>query len=88
MLGTPLGHSEYVDAQLRHITAEHQILLDRIPHVCNAHGSCCLFCEASCPNYVLRVLHPDATREFEKGVKRCLNRLLGVVLPDGAWNLG
>ena len=93
VLGTPLGHSEYVDAQLRHITAEHQILLDRIPHVSDLQCAwlLLLFCAASRPNYVLRVLHPDATREFaahhEKGVRRCLSRLLGVVLPDGAWNL-
>ena len=30
VLGTPLGHSDIADAQLRHIIAEHQILLDRI----------------------------------------------------------
>ena len=60
VLGTPLGHSEYVDAQLRHITAEHQILLDRIPHVTDLQCAwlLLLFCAASRPNYVLRVLHP------------------------------
>ena len=91
VLGTPVGHSEYVE--LRHITAEHQILLDRIPHVSDLQCAwlLLLFCAASRPNCVLRVLHPDATREFaahhEEGVRRCLSRLLGVVLPDGAWNL-
>ena len=58
--------------------------------ICNAHG-CCFFYAASRPNYVLTVWHPDTTREFaarhEEGVRRCLNRLLGVVLPEAAWNL-
>ena len=79
MLGKPLGHSEYIDAQLLHINVEHQILL--ISPMCKAHG-CCFF----------SARHPaDATREFAahhgKGVRLCLRRLLGAVFPDGEWNL-
>ena len=93
MLGTPLGHREFVEAQLRAITAEHQVLLNRIPHVTDLQCAwlLLLFCAASRPNYVLRVVHPDATREFaaqhDEDARRCLGRLLGLVLPDAAWNL-
>ena len=87
LLGTTLGHREFVDAQLRHITTQHQIFFDRIPHVTDLQ---CALLSASRPNSVLRVLHPDATREFaahhEEGVRRCLSRLLGVALPDAGRN--
>ena len=33
VLGTPLGHPDFVQAHLDKLTAQHQILLDRIPHV-------------------------------------------------------
>ena len=31
VLGTPLGHTEFIKAQLEMLTAEHQTLLHRIP---------------------------------------------------------
>ena len=33
VLGTPLGHPEYVADQLEQLTAEHLTLLDRIPAI-------------------------------------------------------
>ena len=93
MLGTPLGHREFVEAQLRAITAEHQVLLNRIPHVADLQCAwlLLLFRAASRPNYVLRVVHPDASREFvaqhDEDARRCLGRLLGLVLPDAAVDL-
>ena len=49
MLGTPLGHREFVEAQLRAITAEHRVLLNRIPHVGDLQCTwlLLLFCAAS-----------------------------------------
>ena len=66
VLGTSIEHSEYVDAQLRHITAEHQIPLGGflMSRFCNALGCCFSSARQSRPNYVLKVLLLDATREF------------------------
>ena len=33
VLGTPMRHPVFVAAHLERTTAEHQVLLDRIPHV-------------------------------------------------------
>ena len=60
------------------ITAEHQVLLNRIPHVMD------LQCTRS-------LILPNYTREFatqhDEDVRHCLGRLLGVVFLDAAWNL-
>ena len=67
------------------------MLLDRIPHVADLQCALLLllFCAACRPNYVLRVVHPDAIREFaaqfDEDARRCLGRLLGLVLPDAAF---
>ena len=53
-----------MEARLRAITAEHQVLLNRIPHAADLQWLLLLFWAASRPNYVLRVVHPDAVREF------------------------
>ena len=45
ILGTPLGHEDFVRAQLEHIVEEHNVLLERIPSVTDVftkkHGLYC-----------------------------------------------
>ena len=51
ILGTPLGHPDYVQSQLRSVTESHQILFERIPCVCVL-----LYCAGTRANYLLRAV--------------------------------
>ena len=85
VLGTPLGSPEFVRARLLELFASHQSLVDKIPHVSVA-WLLLLFCAASRPNYILGVLHPEATREFatlhDTAMRRCVETLLDVRMDD------
>ena len=61
ILGTPLGHQDFVTAQLEMLTAEHQTLLCRIPLVQDVQAAWLLLvhCAAARAKYVARVVEPE-----------------------------
>ena len=89
-----LGSPEFFQARLLELSASHQRLVDKIPHVSDLLSVCLLllFCAASRPSYILRVVHPDATREFATlhgtSMRRCLETLQDVRINDETWNVG
>ena len=62
VLGTPY----WVERELAEISVKHQSLLDWIPQVQDLQSAwlSLLFCAVPRPNYLLRMLHPEATRLF------------------------
>ena len=94
VLGTPLGSPEYVQAMLERLSASHQRLIDRIPHITDLQSAylLLLFCAASRPNYILRVVHPQATRAFaarhDVSMRRCMEILLDVSITNHTWDIG
>ena len=83
MLGTPLGHPDFVRAQLVETTRRHQTLLDRIPAVRDVQSAWALLlhCAGARANYLLRIVRPDLVRSFaerhDRGLWQCLARILG-----------
>ena len=73
VLDTPLGHTEFIKAQLEMLTAEHQTLLDRIPLIEDVQSgwSILVHCAAARANYVAstlrscvpQLMHNEASRE-------------------------
>ena len=65
VLGTPLGHRDFVRTHLEGTTADHQFLMDRIPLMGDQQSSWLLLvhCAAARANYMSRVVEPDATQE-------------------------
>ena len=57
MLGTPLGHEDYVQAHLTRTLAQHDVLLSHIPLVedVQSASSLLLHCAGARANYLLRV---------------------------------
>ena len=78
VLGTPLGHEEFVPDQLFRIIADHAILLDRIPVLDDLQSSCALLlhCAAARATYFLRVVRPESSFQFaalhDAGLWRCV----------------
>ena len=60
ILGTPLGHKDFVRAQ-QHIVDEHNVLLERIPSIPDVQSAWALLlhCANARANCVLRVIRPD-----------------------------
>ena len=92
-LGTPLGSPQFASKELEKVATNHQVLLDRIPHVQDLQSAwlLLLFCASPRPNNILRMLHPVATREFARqhvlSVKRCLEQILHTTIPEETWTL-
>ena len=88
ILGTPLGHLHYVQAFLRRVTAEHEVLLSRIPLVEDVQSTWALLlhCAGQRANYMLRAVRPEMVRGFAEGhnagLWTCLCNILNVVV-DG-----
>ena len=84
ILGTPLGHEDFVRAQLEPIVDEHNVLLERIPSVpmSSPLGALLLHCANARANYALRVVRPDLVRHFaqahDAGLWRCLCAIVRV----------
>ena len=84
VLGVPVGHKEFIKAQLRMKSAEQLRLLERIPAVENVQAGWLLlsFCAATRSNYWLRTVCPELTAEFaaehDRNVWRCLAEILRV----------
>ena len=86
ILGCPLGHEDFVSAQLEATTRKHQALLQAIPTVPDIQSgwSLLLHCAAARANCQLRVLRPDVVSSFARahdaGVWQCLCAVLRI--PD------
>ena len=48
ILGTPLGHEDFVRVQLEHIVDEHNVLLERIPSLPDVQSAWALFALCQC----------------------------------------
>ena len=66
ILGTPLGHEDFVQGQLDEKIEEHRVLLDKISKVPDLQCAwlLLLLCAASRANYMLRVVHPALSFRF------------------------
>ena len=90
VLGTPLGHPDIVQAHLDKLTAQHQILLDRIPYVEDTQAAWLLLvhCAAARANYIARVVAPLAAEQFcnthDMGLWRCLCSILQIPMEQEA----
>ena len=84
ILGTPLGHPDFVEASLQAKSREHDTLFDRLVAVPDLQCAwlLLLFCASTRANYMLRVVHPELSHGFaaRRGsrVWSTLTRLLGV----------
>ena len=84
VLGTPLGHDDFVATQLQECLRSHQVLLDRIPEVTDVQSAWALLlhCASARANYMLRVVRPELVEDFavghDLGLWTCLCRLLNV----------
>ena len=93
ILGTPLGHADFVEDHLRSKIAAHQTLLERIPAVGDLQAAwlLLLFCASARANFLLRALPPRATQEYatqhDDSLRQCLSSLLGIDLPLNVWDI-
>ena len=100
VLGTPLGHRDFVAAALIRKQDDHTLLFQRIPAVPHLQSAWLLLLLCALPrcNYLLRALPPAATATYaaahDHAVLRCLTQLLGtsgvissVPLPSSAAQL-
>ena len=93
VLGTPLGHPEFVSAQLRQVSECHRVLFERIPSVSDLQAAwlLLLYCAGTRANYLLRALPPHATEEYaadhDGSMRHCLSRLLESDIPDTSWEV-
>ena len=84
ILGTPLGHEDFVRAQLEHIVDEHNVLWERIPSLPDVQSAWALLlhCANARANYAPRVIRPELARHFaqahDAGLWRCLCAILRV----------
>ena len=84
ILGTPLGHPDFVEASLQAKSREHDTLFDRLVAVPDLQCAwlLLLFCASTRANYMLRMVHPELSHGFatrhDSRVWSTLTRLLGV----------
>ena len=84
ILGTPLGHHDYVQNQLERVADEHQRFMDMLPSVPNLQSSWLLLvhCASARANYLLRTVCPDSVRGFaeahDRGLWECVCTLLNI----------
>ena len=72
VLGVPVGHDDYVRAQLEEIAQEHMKLLDRIPCVKDMQSAWLLlsFCAATRANFLLRTVRPNSQMSLPAAIMR------------------
>ena len=84
ILGTPLGHQEYVSSFLNKISEKHQILFQRIPLLSDVQSAWLLLahCAGARATYTLRCVDPVAVEEFarrhDQDMFTCLSQILQV----------
>ena len=82
VLGTPIGHQDFVAAQLELVRREHDVLLSRIPSINDVQSAWLLLvhCASARACYYLRALRPSVVEEFARahdlGLWRCLQNIL------------
>ena len=91
VLGTPLGCTDFVEAQLAEKTEEHGILLERIPKVSDLQCAwLLLFYAASRASYILRVVHPEHSFKFalrhDAGIRQ-LENLVHTPITQSVWEM-
>ena len=69
ILGTPVGHPDFVQAFPRKALEEHDVLRSRIPMVEDVQlaWALLLHCTGGRANYMLRVVRPEAIQTFAEG---------------------
>ena len=93
VLGTPLGCTDFVEAQSAEKTEEHGILLERIPKVSDLQCAwlLLLFCAASRASYIVRVVHPEHSFQFalrhDAGIRQCLENLVHTPITQPVWEM-
>ena len=86
VLGTPLGHDDFVAAHLESVLAEHQILLTRIPLVKDVQSAWLLLlhCASVRACFQIRVVRPSAASQFAEShngtLWQCLSNILQIDL--------
>ena len=87
VLGVPVGHEEFIKAQLRMKSAEHLRLFERIPAVENVQAGWLLlrFCAATRSILWLRTVRPELTAEFAAEHDRNVWRIF---CESETWNVG
>ena len=84
VLGTPLGQVEFIRAHLDQKTAEHQVLLDRIPLLENKQAAWLLLVHyaAARANSIARVVEPGTAEDFcrahDERLWKCLCAIMQV----------
>ena len=90
ILGTPLGHSDFVKAQLRGKAEEHGVLLDRVEAVPDLQRAWLVLSFCCVTQAILRAIHPAGSEEFagahETAISRVFNRLLDIQGDQGTFN--
>ena len=94
ILGTPLGHPDFVRSQLSALSESHDQLLEKVLTIQDLQCAwlLLLFCCGARANYtLLRVVHPELTAGFaahhDASLRRCLSSLLGVAPASIYWDL-
>ena len=101
VLGTPLGHPQYVRRFLSQLSEKHKVLLHRIPRLDNVQSAWLLLahCAAARANYSLRCVEPQDVELFARThdfqMRQCLSSILqfnlegdSVTLPLSLGGLG
>ena len=84
VLGTPIGHHDYVLQMLSTIQDKHRVLLDAIPTVPDIQSAWLLLlhCAGARANYYIRVVRPDLVDNFaqshDQGLWQCLCTIMDV----------
>ena len=89
VLGTPLGHPDFVAAHLDRVLSDHRTFLERIPSVQDVQCAWALLLHSAAgrANYQVRVVRPALTEAFamghDEGLWRCMCEILRVRLDAG-----
>ena len=82
ILGTPVGHPDFVRSHLVDLVEEQHVLLERIPMLQDVQGAWLLLvhCASARANYVVRCVRPEAVaqsaRVHDANLWECLSRIL------------
>ena len=86
VLGTPLGHEDFVREHLERTREKHRILLRRIPNVPDVQSAWLLLLHCARANHMLRVVRPEWALDFaqvhDQEVWECLCSILAVPVGD------
>ena len=85
ILGTPLGHPDFVKARLEEVLVEHKVLLEKLGWLSDLQSAwllLLLYCATARANYHTRVVPPELSKNFAEGqddnLWGCLSGLLGL----------